>query len=215
MQALVDNDIVIKGACYRLLPDLCAAHDPALSIDIGVLGSCSHVARHRIGSDTSLNDNQGALDALSTFVAMVEIIDPTERERELAADLETGARELGIPLDVGESQLCAVMVERAVPALLTGDKRAIRAMERLLDVHGWLSHLSARVYSLEQLVLALTSIEGVDTSRTKICSERTVDTALDTCFRCHESAAAASDVHDALTSYIDDLRAAAPRVLAD
>jgi hypothetical protein len=215
MQVLVDNDIVIKGACYRLLPELCAARNPAPSIDAGVLGSCKYVARDRICRDTSLNDVAGALDALSAFVAAATVVDPTSEEQRLAADLETGAQHLGVPLDVGESQLCAVMVERGISALLTGDKRAIGALEQLLDLHSWLDHLRGRVHALEQLVLAIVELQGSGEPRTKICSEPSVDSTLDICFRCHDSGADAPEIAEGLASYINDLRSTAPRVLAD
>ena len=69
----------------------------------------------------------------------------------MAADLEFRAQTTGLDLDVGESQLCAVLVMRMVPMLLTGDKRAISAIEHLFDLEPRIGWIAGRVYCLEQL----------------------------------------------------------------
>jgi hypothetical protein len=214
MMAAVDNDIVLKGACYRLLPDVCGAGAEVARGDIGVLSSCRYVVKGRIERDYSLNDVPGVLAALAPFLESVTALDPTEDEQRMAADLEVGAQELGVPLDAGESQLCALVVERSIPALLTGDKRAIRAMDQLLETYGWLAQVCGRVKCLEQLVMGLIAPTGVDALRTRICCEPGVDKALDICFSCSGAHPGESSIRECLLSYIHELRTKASRVLA-
>jgi hypothetical protein len=70
---------------------------------------------------------------LDDFLASVELIEPTVEESTLAAEFESLALAAALPLDAGESQLCAVLVSRNLPLLVTGDKRAITALESLVD----------------------------------------------------------------------------------
>jgi hypothetical protein len=215
MMAVVDNDIVLKGACYRLLPDVCGGGTELAPSEIGILSSCRYVVTDRISRDEGLQDAAGALLALAEFLESVTVLDPTEDEQRLAADLEFGAQGLGLPLDAGESQLCAVVVERSIPALLTGDKRAIVAVEELLETYGWLTSICGRVRCLEQLVYSLMSQIGLDATRVSICSEPGADTALDICFSCNDEDVGEASVRECLSSYIQYLRTQAPRVLAD
>ena len=78
-----------------------------------------------------------------------------------------------------EKANCRGRLERSIPALLTGDKRAIVAVEELLETYGWLTSVCGRVKCLEQLVYSLMSQIGLDTTRVSICSEPAADTALD------------------------------------
>ena len=59
--------------------------------------------------------------AFRSFVDTAQIIEPTEEEQLMAADFELAAQRAAVALDSGESQLCAVLIARALRLLLTGD----------------------------------------------------------------------------------------------
>ncbi|HUY08601.1 MAG TPA: hypothetical protein VMW80_04015 [Candidatus Dormibacteraeota bacterium] len=147
-------------------------------------------------------------------MSVATVLEPTATEQELAADFESVAQGRGLSLDVGESQLCAIVIERGVRFLITGDKRAVVSIDRLLDDEWRLEALKGRIRCLEQLVKHLLSdgprFSGV---REAICSEPAVDTALTMCFGCWGAGSTLGAVIEALDSYIRDLRSRAARVL--
>jgi hypothetical protein len=116
-------------------------------------------------------------------------------------------------LDAGESQLAAIVAERLLARLLTGDKRAIQALDQLVGDLPPLSVLGGRVRSLEQLIEYL--VDGGEPANAvaqAICAEPTVDKTLTICARCAGADGPALE-RDALRGYIERLRGQAPRVL--
>jgi hypothetical protein len=212
MIALADNDILLKAACYRLLAELIP-----ISCDadrVGYLGAAKFVLGKKIRRMNLCGNVAEAHDELLTFLATNEAIETTAEEQELAAILEATAQTLSVNLDTGESQLLAVLVSRALPKLLTGDKRAIIAIERLLDVLGTLSSVIGKVSCLEQIVKHVFTQGNPDSIRMAICREPDVDKALSICFSCHGPEQPMPPVVEALDSYISDLRRNAPRALS-
>ncbi|MGD0579737.1 MAG: hypothetical protein ABSC08_12495, partial [Bryobacteraceae bacterium] len=140
-------------------------------------------------------------------------VEPTEDEQRMAAEFELAAQRAGLGFDAGESQLCTILICRSTPLLLTGDKKAIHAIEQLLDSESRLVALCGRVRCLEQLVLDIFSASpNPDTLRTAICSEAEVDKTLAICFSCHCDGSGL-DYAEGLKSYLADLQRRAPRVL--
>jgi len=92
---------------------------------------------------------------------------------------------------------------------LTGDKRAIRAIEQLADGRT----PAGFVGCFEQLILTLARRVGVAYLREHVCKEPSVDRAMSICFACHSSAADSASVIEGLRSFIQDLRTSAGRVL--
>lgn len=213
MNVLVDNDIVFKGACYGLLPEILATvcgHEDR----IGVLGAARFVVSKKIRKAVVNKGRDAALANLEEFLCRALAIEPTEAEQTIAAELELAALNGGVSLDSGESQLCAVLVQRIVPWLLTGDKRAIRAIEQLLNSDARLAAITGKVKCLEQLVLAAIHDDArARAMREKICAEAHIDRTLAICFSCH-SAPDEGDYTKGLESYIGDLRKDAVRVLS-
>lgn len=214
MKALIDNDILLKGACYGPLDHFveatCGSADHA-----GTLGAARFVVSKRIQRRRPNKGADAALAALQAFLNRAVQIEPTPAEQAVASEFELTALKLSVSLDAGESQLCAVLISRLVPYLLTGDKRAITALELLLDADGRLWALCGKVRCLEQLVLdALSRDTGGDSLRTVICAEPHVDKTLTICLSCHSPASSASP-SEGLASYIEDLRSQATRVLSD
>lgn len=209
LDCVVDNDILIKAACYRL-------HDDLVAPRFGVLGAARFVLAARLAKMPLRGDPQAAQNAATEMLSRSQTLEPNDSELALAANLETLAQRRGLELDVGESQLTAIVAERDVPQLRTGDKRAIRALEQLLDIFAPLGPIAGRVRSLEQLVADLVERADPDDVARAICAEPAVDKALSICARCHSPAPHGPAIdHDGLASYIRQLRAEAPRVLQD
>ena len=213
MKALVDNDILLKGACYRLLATLVAMK--CGTDRVGYLGAARFVLSKKIRRATLRGDALEAEAELLSFLAEHEAIETTAEEQALAALLEATAQSVPVNLDTGESQLLAVLVFRSLPSLLTGDKRAIIAIERLLDTTVALAEAAGKVTCLEQLVRLAIMNSDVTVLQTAICKEPAVDRALSICFSCFSPEPHSAAVMEGLDSYILDLRKDAPRALAN
>jgi hypothetical protein len=213
MNAVVDNDIVLKGVCYGILSDVLQPHNGRAGT-IGVLGTARFVVSNRIKKVKLTRSENLILEELARFLSCCTQLNPTEHEQRLAAELEFAAQQLGLGLDTGESQLCAISILRAISKLFTGDKRAITAMERLLDGHTALLAMSGRVWCLEQAISILVAGGQLQSLRSAICSEPTVDKVLTICFACNSPDVQPETVVEGLNSYIGALRADAGRVLA-
>ncbi|KPL53238.1 hypothetical protein ABB55_14295 [Prosthecomicrobium hirschii] len=133
---------------------------------------------------------------------------------ELAAGLETFAQERGVPLDSGESLIAAVAASRASASLLTGDKRAIEALEDVSNALGLTAQLAGKVVCLEQLMASIGLLRHPVELQTLVCAEVGVDGAMGMAFRCRSKAEVdAEALFEALRSYIDYLRSRAPMLL--
>ncbi len=212
MVALVDNDILMKGACYGLLDEFFAQGSSQIA-ELGILGAAKFVVTKAIQNSRLQGDHEEAIKRLNTFVAGADIVEPTDEEQNLAADFEFEAQQVGVALDTGESQLCAVLIIRALRLLHTGDKRAIQAMENLRTSNAKLQSLCGRVQCLEQLVLKSISEKNFTMLRTAVCSEPDTDKALSISFSCKSADTTLEIVTEGLNSYVNDLRRYAPQIL--
>jgi hypothetical protein len=205
----VDNDVLIKTACYGLTEQL-------LGSDLaGVLGAAKYVVAGRISKMELAGDSAAAQDAAAAVIRRSTILEPTDEELSLATEIETVAQRRSLELDAGESQLAAMVIVRSIPFLETGDKRAIRGFEALLPVVAELAALRGRLRCLEQMVqrYADTGHDPDELTRA-ICSEPDVDKTLSICFRCYSPPPHGTAIdRAALDSYVVALRAAAPNVL--
>jgi predicted nucleic acid-binding protein len=204
----VDNDVLIKAACYGLAAELEGSRS------LGVLGAAKYVVAGRIDRMALSGDRDGARSAALDLIARSSVLEPSRDELDLATAIETAAQRRGLELDAGESQLAAMIVHRGIAVLETGDKRAIKGFEVLLDELSDLGALRGRLRCLEQIVAHCLDAVGSDALARAICGEPHVDKTLSICFRCFSPPphAAAPD-RDGLDSYIAALRASAQRVL--
>lgn len=205
---LVDNDVLVKGSAFRLWTLVPSNVLHAL----GTLGAARFVVPDAIARHRQILDKGGALASWHSLLSVVSVLEPSDEERGFAIRLEAVANQLGLPLDVGESQLCAIAVSRLDTIILTGDKRAVAAAERLRLVEVALQSLDGRVACLEQFVLRLLRFAGAEPVRGCICSEPGVDRALTICMSCSSQKAIIDD--SGLLSYIESLRSEAPHLLA-
>jgi predicted nucleic acid-binding protein len=207
----LDNDVVLKAVRYGAT-DLfwpVARH-------LGVLGAGKYVVAGRI-KRLKLGETRPTIeDELRSFLARTEVLEPADEEVNRAAELEREAQRRSLPLDSGESQLAAMVAERAIALMTTGDKRAVATFEHLLQASPWLAGLCGHVRSLEQLVLEIARDDEVFEALAQcVCSDPDADTALRICFSCYGGAHAVRDVvEQGLVSYIGALRADAPHILA-
>ncbi|MGD9562528.1 MAG: hypothetical protein AB7F88_09955 [Pyrinomonadaceae bacterium] len=208
MVGLVDNDVLLKLASYDLFAELLVPSE-----DLGVLGAAEYVLRKAIQKRVQNERTQKVLATLNEFINEAEIVEPTEEEQIMAANLELAAQLAGAPLDVGESQLCAILIVRKLSWLFTGDKRAIEALEVLLDTNEELQTLCGKVVCLEQMVLRSMSEDNYSSIRAAICVEPEADKVLKICFSCRGMDVVVETIKECLNSYVDDLHKKAPRVL--
>jgi hypothetical protein len=205
---LLDNDVVLKACSYRLSGEL---------LDITtVAGALPHILevarftlRDHVKRSKRLNDKAAAETALHHFLGSVTRVEPTEEEVELAADFEQLAQQLSLELDSGESQLFAILLRRKCRVLLTGDKRAIAALERISPPEGY-----GRISCIEQLATSLIALQDYNTLRIKICAEPNADKTFSICFSCSVATPSSGNTLAGLSSYIKSIRNAAPNVLS-
>ncbi len=210
VELLIDNDVLIKCSCYALVEHLKPpGHDVGA---VGVLGAARYVVGKYLERRGRIRDREKARASFDRYIAMVNELEPTEEELGLASAIEEKALQLGLDLDGGESQLCAMAIHRNWPLVLTGDKRAIRSVEMLYNVVHEVAGLRGRVVCLEQAVAGVVDRIGVDSVRTAVCGEPEVDKALSICFQCNQPTPQA-DVKPGLSSYISHLRSEAPAML--
>jgi hypothetical protein len=209
--AVVDNDVLIKAACFSLLAELLAAFGGAGSI--GILGAAKYVVRDRLARDERILDRERATASWQAFLGSAEQIEPSPPVVELATRLEETASDAGVFLHVGESLLCAIAVDCSALSLVTGDKQAIVAMQVLVASVNELVSLSGRVVCLEQLIEGIVARLGPEATRLSVCGEPDADRALSICFQCSSGVDGRLDP-EGLRSYIEDLRKQAPNMLS-
>lgn len=212
--AAIDNDILYKGACYGLVVELIRGI-PATLEDVGFLFVARFVVRAKLRKATLVRAAAAALELMEGVIARAQSLEPSIDEVRVAAELEHAAARANLDLDVGESQLCAIVLARGLPKLVTGDKRAIAALEVLLGAANKAGQLAGRVLCLEQLVRSLLNAGKGPQVRDAVCGEPSVDRALTACFSCTSPEVGPERWAEGLTSYINSLRSSAPSVMAD
>lgn len=216
VKVAVDNDVLLKAACYGLALRFWARAGGARSA--GVLGAARFVLPKAIERGSTVHDKAAASAALAEFLARATVLEPTAAELTVAADLEQLAQGAGLELDVGESQLAAMVAARDIPLLDTGDKRAVRGLECLIVLSPTCARLCSRVRCLEQLFIRVLEDEpgDFDVIASGVCAEPAVDKAASICFSCYSGGGAGRNaVQAGLESYVASLRTEAPRILAD
>jgi hypothetical protein len=210
--ALVDNDVLIKMSAYNtLLPLL--QNQPYGADTFAMLGAAQFVVLKNLKKKLDAEPRQLAIHEFEQALKIVTTIEPTNEEIRLAAELELVAKQKNLELDVGESQLCAILIERGETLLFTGDKRATVAIGGIIAT-GRHTELRGNVVCLEQLFLWLLKVMDGALIRAKVCNRpRTIDTALYMCFGCFSNDTTPESILDGLSSYINDLASKAPDVL--
>lgn len=210
-EVAVDNDVLIKISCYSLSDELLQLFGGESQVSI--LGTARFVVGKRLENWKSIRDPIRARGCWTSLLAQVEELQPTVDEVRLATEIEECALQAGLQLDGGESQLCSIAIHRQITRVVTGDKRAIIALEALLH-HPTLDigEIRNRVSCLEQLMLAIIGLIGGSEVQSRVCAEPDVDKSASICFSC--SGGDATTFSEAgLESYIGAVRDSAPSVL--
>lgn len=208
MIAVVDTDVLLKLAQYGLLAcGLSALHSDLR--ELGSLGAARFMLKKRLR-----NAGSTVISDLEHVLEVIQVIEPTSAETAFAAEMEFEAAKHRLDLDAGESILCAVVIHRSLEWLATGDKRAVLALQTLLNKLEQLAPLAGKIVSLEELLLTAFQHIGADKLREKICTSAKVDKTLTICFACSNPNSNEADWKAGLTSYIESLRRQAPSLLA-
>lgn len=210
--AYIDNDILHKFSAYGLLQDLLTIH-PFGGCSFFMLGAARYIVRKKLQKKPPTRGIESTLAELDTSFSRIIVIEPAREEINLAAELEFAAQKLNVDLDPGESMLCAAFLIRGGDYIYTGDKRAVYALQALLETCSVSTVLRNRVACLEQLLLALLDTQQKDLIRSAICAEPLVDKTLTVCFSCRSENANTASWKEGLLSYIKDLHKHAPMVL--
>ncbi|WP_062177773.1 hypothetical protein [Sphingopyxis sp. C-1] len=206
-QVLLDNDVSLKVACYLLVEQMLSI-TTVNGFPPAMLGVGKYVVRSKIERGDKIVDREAALAAFELLAANIMWLEPTEKEVAFAANLETAAMRNGLELDGGESQLLAILIQRACMLLITGDKRAIAALSVVAaDIAG------GKLYCMEQLMTRLVQVFTPETVRPRVCAEPSVDRAITASFGCSQPSAEVDDILAGLTSYIAHLESSAPAML--
>jgi hypothetical protein len=212
MKALVDNDVILKGARYGLLDEL-IGNIPPMDGVVGILGSAKYVLTDLLQRRSEPVESAGALARVLAFIDDNEVLEPTIEEQALAAEFESCAQMANLPFDTGESLLCSILVIRVCPLLITGDKRAIISMEQISDSNSRMRELAGKVKCIEQIVLDRLTLDSIDAIRSAICRQPTVDKVLFICCGCSSATSDLDAAVAGLSSYIRSLRSMAKQIL--
>ncbi|HUV69869.1 MAG TPA: hypothetical protein VMW15_09430 [Terracidiphilus sp.] len=212
-EAAVDNDVILKGVSYGFLTELLAAI-PEAPHAYGILGTAKFVLRKALQKRPPRRAEATKAE-LEAALTVLEILEPTEQETALAAQLEFEAQQHAVPMHVGECQLVAMLVTREFHHILTGDRKAIAALASIALPAGIdPARLTARFICFEQAVRHLVVAQGAVLVKTAICAEREVDSAMRVCFSCASPEVDEASWLAGLDNHIADLRAASGGLLA-
>ena len=195
---LVDNDVILKLFAYRAADFLAnqMAGAPAAMLSVA-----RFVIRKRVAGYVNDIDDPGHLATLEPLFSNLVQIEPDPEEIEFAAQLEETAIRNGLDLDVGEAQLLAVMANREADLLLTGDKRAIIAINQCMP-----DAARHRIVCLEQVMATILQTSRHETLRANVCAKPNVDKAITACFSCASEQIGREDILEGLSSYCGELR---------
>lgn len=210
--AYIDNDILHKLTAYGLLQDLLSIR-PLGGDAFFMLGAARYIVAKKLQKKPPARGAEASLSEFESALAQISAIEPTDAEIRLAADFEYAAQQLNVDLDSGESQLCAALLLRGGDYIFTGDKRAVLALQALLEGDAVPGEVRNRVACLEQLFLLLLEAKEHIVIRSAVCGEQGVDRALANCFSCRSTIAGVDSWREGLGSYIRDLLTKAPSVL--
>jgi len=207
---LIDNDVLLKVCAYDLVDEFLELFG---SSPLLVLAAAPYVVEGIINRTSRITDKARASAGLRRLIAAASIVEPDADEIQAAADLEERAHQGGWELDSGESILFSLLSNGKAELLVTGDKRAITALENVAPSLPEHSPIVGKVVGFEQLIVAMIEQNSPEAIAQKICAEPKVDKAIAICFRCSSGNFDPTSAMEGLASYVGDLRRAAPTLL--
>lgn len=202
--AAVDTDVLLKVAAFRLAEELVAVLEPRGTP--AVLGLTHLIAGKQLARKRGVRDHEGASVELEALLGMLGRLEPDDNEISTAADLAAGAQERGLPLDAGEAQLSAIMVNRGLPLMITGDKRALGALASLVKDAPMRASLIGRLGCFEQVSASIAALIGEHELRSRVCAEPDIDGAMRLACSCGREEWNPAQLHEACASFICAVR---------
>lgn len=197
----VDTDVILKVAGYQVGDVAVAVLER--SAPPAALGLTHLIAQKQLAKRRGVQNLEAALNALSALLARLGTLEPSDDESILAAELVAKAQEEDLPLDTGEAQLAAIVLTRAFPLLVTGDKRALGALAALFPDGEHRELLRGRMMCFEQLIDALADIIGEAELRERICREPELDTAMRLACSCGREGWNPVQLREACRSFVE------------
>lgn len=193
---LIDADALSKLAHWNLLAEVVHATNAEWS-QSATFGSLLHRSRRSIEKPDGklFRSAEAAGRAVSALKMMLPL--PEVNASELSWVQGVSA------IDPGEALLIAVARREASARILTGDKRALRALANL-ERSVWMP-VAGKVILVEQVLLSCLNRHGIEWLRERVCPafdfDKTVEIVMGS--RCDTPTEA---VRDGLTSYIREIR---------
>ncbi len=206
---LLDNDLLLKAAAFSLSGPAKAVFD-SKTLDCQILSSAKYVLLQLLATKRAFTEQNKVKFELGALLDSFIELDLSDAELQIAASLEQLAISNNVELDAGESQLLAARISRDQGLLVTGDKRAISAIELLSD------HMNIPekfLVCFEQFMMSILHQMEFQELRARVCANAVADKAVAICFSCNSCCQGEANVIEALNSYIYHLRKSAPRVL--
>ena len=209
----VDTDVLIKVAAYRLASEFAgsiAGKGPPAALGLTHIIAGKQLARRR----KHLRDSEGAANELEALLGMCGQLEPDDDEIRIAAKFADTAQARGLPLDPGESQLAAIVANRSLPLMITGDKRAIGALSQLVEDMSMRAAFVGRIACFEQIVSAIAEVIGAISVRERICSEPEMDGAMRLACSCDRAVWDPAQLREACSSFAGAVRTEVGDLLA-
>lgn len=203
MTLLLDVDAVSKLSHWQLLPEL-----PMLLgrdwVDMSTITSLKpRTARAIVAPDGKLFHT---CEAAETALTALNLMPPLATPSPTAL----GAFQDVAGIDPGEALLFALASEESGCEILTGDKRAIRALAAMPAPLR--ASLQGRILIVEQVVYLALQRFGLEWLRQRVCPQKGIDTAISIVMGSQCDASEAS-VMDGLRSYVAEVGAYAGPML--
>jgi hypothetical protein len=211
--AAVDTDVLLKAAAYRLSGELVSVLEPRGTPV--ALGLAHLITGRQLARKGGIRDRDGAGTELHRLLGMLGRLEPDHEEIAAAADLAAAAQEWGLPLDAGEAQLTAIVIKRGLPLFVTGDKRAIGAVARLVEGQPERASLVRRLACFEQILTSVVRLVGEEEVRARVCAEPDVDGAMRLACSCGREEWDPAQLHEACVSFIGAIRSEAGDLLVE
>ena len=206
MRLFIDVDALAKLAHWRLLEELQSLVEIPLS-QCATLTSAKFRAERSVGiPDGKLfRSTEAATLALTAIRGMMASVSPEERYLPAMQNVPG--------IDAGEAVLLSALLGSEDVRLLTGDKRALRALATL--GRDKLIGFTGKILLIEQIVLAALNRHDIFWLRDRICAHKDIDKAIGNAMgsKCDASC---DSVREGLESYIAEIaRASVPSLIAE
>lgn len=199
----LDNDIILKLAAYDLFVEVIAAFDLTWQ-DLRVLNTAIYSMQAK--NKAKYYSPEGIKRAISIVEQCQTVQTQPTDEFQLLLRIDE--------IDEGEASLIATTATESAFWLMTGDKRCLKALVSDQSIASIRQRLVGHTICLEQILLKLISIHGIDWVRHKVSVVPDCDKAIKIAFGWSIPADETS-VKESLNSYIKDLEKQSQGLLAN